>query len=106
MSVSSVLSIKTQLLTASFRWGRTPCELVGSLKGWNCYSELPKINVPTLLYHGEWDIERDEIIAPYVEHIPNIRKVTVAGASHMSHLDNEDCQERVMKLVGTFFSEN
>lgn len=92
-------------LTLLSRWGRAPHELVGSLKGWNCFSELPKINVPTLLYNGEYDIERDEIVAPYLEHIPGIRKNTVEKASHMSHLDNEDCQDRVMKLVGSFLME-
>lgn len=62
--------------------------------------------MPTLLYNGEWDIERDEAVAPYVEHIPGIRKVTVERASHMSHLDNEDCQKRVLDLVGSFLLES
>lgn len=62
--------------------------------------------MPTLLYNGEWDIESDEAVAPYVEHIPRIRKATVETASHMSHLDNEDCQDRVLELVGSFFLES
>ncbi|KAK4504692.1 hypothetical protein PRZ48_002653 [Zasmidium cellare] len=84
-------------------WGRSPFELVGSLKGWNCFSELHKINVPTLLYNGQWDIERDEVLVPYVEHVQGIRKVTIEGASHMSHL--EETQDKVLELVGSFFTE-
>ena len=72
------------------------------MKGWNCFSELPKINVPTLLYHGELDIERHEVVAPYVEHVPGIRKVTFAGLSHMTHVEDE---EKVIDLVGSFFME-
>lgn len=37
-----------------------------------------------------------------MQHVPGIRKVTLEGLSHMSHLEDE---ERVLDLVGSFFLE-
>lgn len=70
--------------------------------GWECHSRLPDISVPTLVYHGEYDYERFEAVAPFVALIPGARYVKVPDGSHMTHLDSPEKEKEVLDLVGSF----
>jgi len=63
---------------------------------------LPLINVPTFVINGEFDTTQYEPTVPFFDHIPRVRWMTVANASHMGHLDSPELQSQFLKLVGEF----
>ena len=64
------------------------------------------ISVPTLLISGEIDMSFDEEQLPFFERIPNVRWVTIAGASHMYWLDSDELETKTLKLVGEFLQRS
>lgn len=64
---------------------------------------LSQISAPTLVINGEFDTTQFEPTAPFFDHIPKVRWVTLANASHMPHLDSAEMQRKVLELVGRFF---
>jgi L-proline amide hydrolase len=84
------------------RFGKCPFILDGSLGEWDGRALLPRINVPTLVFNGEYDTAQYRSCTPFFEHIPRVRWVTLAGASHMSHLDSSEIRDKTMHLFGQF----
>lgn len=78
----------------------------GSMIGWTAIPTLHKINVPTLVYNGEYDTSHDVSQIPFFENIPRVRWITLAGAGHMPHVENDDRREKVLKLVGDFLTQS
>lgn len=72
------------------------------MEHWTAIPLLPKINVPTLIYNGEFDTAQYESTLPFFEHIPRVRWITLQGASHMSHLDSPEMRAKTLLLVGQF----
>lgn len=81
------------------RNGPSEFTVVGSLKTWSVVDEVHKIKVPTLLINGEHDEAQDVCVVPYFRGIPKVKWVTIADASHMSHVEQRG---KYMKLVSDF----
>lgn len=77
----------------------------GTIGDWDGTSLLSNINVPTLVLNGEHDTAQRRSCAPFFEHIPRVRWVTLTGASHMSHLDSPEMREKTMRLVAEFLCQ-
>lgn len=61
---------------------------------------LPRINVPTLIIVGEHDAITPPAMAETMrKHIPNARLVTIAGAGHMTPMEQP---ERVTRAIAEF----
>jgi len=80
-------------------WGPTWLIGRGALKDWTIVEDLPKINVPTLVYHGKHDQSQDFVVAPLFKHLRRVKLVRFENSSHMSH---HEVRDEVMKLVGDF----
>lgn len=72
------------------------------MEHWSNIPLLPDINVPTLVYNGEFDTAQDPAVVPFFDNIPRVRWVTIPNASHMPHLDSAEMQTKVLQLVGHF----
>jgi pimeloyl-ACP methyl ester carboxylesterase len=84
------------------RFGQCPFILDGSVGKWDGRALLPSINAPTLVFNGEYDTAQHRSCAPSFEHILRVRWVTLAGASHMSHLDSSEMRDKTMRLFAQF----
>ena len=85
-----------------YRYGPSFLNVNGSLIDWTCIPRLSQIAVPTLVYNGEHDTSHDICTAPFFEHIPRVRWITLPNAGHMCHLEGKEQRERVLRLVGEF----
>ena len=85
--------------------GPSHLTLTGSVLGWTCIPDLPKIEVPTLVYNGEYDSSHDVGTVPFFENIPRVRWITFANAGHMCHLEGGGIREKVLKVVGDFLTQ-
>ncbi|GAM91057.1 hypothetical protein ANO11243_091040 [Dothideomycetidae sp. 11243] len=74
---------------------------VGSLADWTVVPRLHRIDVPTLVFNGEFDTSHDVAQIPFFEHIPRVRWVTIAGASHSCIYEKP---EQTLRLVGDFLT--
>lgn len=74
----------------------------GTLQDWSCVPVLPQIDVPTLVYNGEFDLAQDRVTAPFFELIPRVRWVTLPGAGHMMHVESEELLQKILALIGSF----
>ncbi|KAI1389572.1 proline-specific peptidase [Hypoxylon trugodes] len=84
--------------------GPSPLTADGTLDKWTVISRLPKINVPTLVYNGEFDTSHDIAQVPFFELIPRVRWITFPNGGHMCHLE-EGLRERILKVVGEFLTQ-
>jgi pimeloyl-ACP methyl ester carboxylesterase len=73
--------------------------LVGSLQGWTVVDKLKNIQVPVLVYNGEFDEAQNVCVEPFFWEIKKVKWVTVQGGSHMTHLEK---RKEVIRLVGEF----
>lgn len=71
----------------------------------DCIPLLHRIDVPTLVLNGEADTPRPECTMPFFDHIPRVRFITFANASHMMHCDSPELKDKVLKLVGDFVKQ-
>ncbi|GAM91105.1 hypothetical protein ANO11243_091520 [Dothideomycetidae sp. 11243] len=71
----------------------------GSLSDWTVIPRLHQINVPTLVYNGEYDTSTDSTQTPFFNLIPTVHWKTIANTSHASSLEKPD---EVLGLVGNF----
>ncbi|KAF2170600.1 hypothetical protein M409DRAFT_64279 [Zasmidium cellare ATCC 36951] len=85
--------------------GLSPFVYDGFLRRYSSIPLLHKIQVPTLIFNGEFDTTQDEATYPLFEGIDKVRWVTLSGASHMPFLDSEEMLERVLGLVGGFLMQ-
>ena len=75
---------------------------MGTLKHWTILDKIHKIDVPTLLMNGRYDTAQDKVLAPYFQHIPQVKWVQFSLSSHTAHIEE---RERVMQVVGDFLAE-
>lgn len=69
------------------------------MKHWSVVDEVHKIKVPTLLINGEYDEAQDSTVAPFFRNIPKAKWITMANASHMSHVEEP---EKYLRIVSDF----
>ncbi|KAF8815260.1 proline-specific peptidase [Phlegmacium glaucopus] len=81
--------------------GPNEFHVVGTLKDWNIIDQLHKINVPTLLTNGRYDEATDTVVYPFFKHIPRVKWVQFTESSHVAQHEET---ERVMEVVGQFFT--
>jgi pimeloyl-ACP methyl ester carboxylesterase len=84
------------------RWGPSEVTLVGSLQGWTVVDKLKHIQVPVLVYNGEFDEAQTVCVEPFFWGLEKVKWVTVQGGSHMTHLEK---RTEVIKLVAKFLEE-
>lgn len=77
----------------------------GVLANWSIIHELPKVDVPTLVYSGEFDTSHEICTKPFIENIPQVRRFIFADAGHMLHLETKERLEECLELVGNFLTE-
>ncbi|RWA10281.1 hypothetical protein EKO27_g4818 [Xylaria grammica] len=87
-------------------YGPSPLIINGSLRTWTVVPKLNRITVPTLVYNGEYDTSHDVAQAPFFELIPQVRWITFSGSGHMCHLEGGGVREKVLKIVGEFFTQS
>ncbi|KAI0391212.1 proline-specific peptidase [Xylariaceae sp. FL0594] len=85
--------------------GPSPLTDAGSLLEWTVIPRLHTIDVPTLVYNGEYDTSHDIAQVPFFELIPRVRWLTIPGGGHMCHVEGDDRKERVLKVVGDFLTQ-
>ncbi|OTA55902.1 proline-specific peptidase [Hypoxylon sp. EC38] len=85
--------------------GPSPLTADGSLDTWTVVPRLHKITAPTLVYNGEYDTSHDIAQVPFFELIPRVRWITFPGGGHMCHVEGGGRRERILKVVGEFFTE-
>jgi L-proline amide hydrolase len=71
-------------------WGPNEFAPTGSLKNWTIVDRLSAISVPTLVISGEFDEATIECQQPFIEKIADVRQVIVAGASHLSMVEQPE----------------
>lgn len=72
------------------RNGPSEFTMIGPLKDWSVIGRLHKINVPTLVIHGEYDESTESVNVPFFKEIPKVKWVTVPNTSHTSWLEDPD----------------
>jgi pimeloyl-ACP methyl ester carboxylesterase len=93
------------LRLTSLRKGPSPLDFTGSFRDWTCIPRLHQINVPTLMYNGDFDTSHDVTLVPLFEHIPRVRWITFTDAAHMCHLERPELAEKVFRTVGEFLMQ-
>ncbi|KAF2149030.1 proline-specific peptidase [Myriangium duriaei CBS 260.36] len=84
--------------------GLSPMFQNGSMLHWTSIPRLPQINVPTLVYNGEYDASIDASQEPFFEKISLVRWIRFIDAGHMCHLEARGIGEKVLKAVGDFLT--
>ncbi|GAM91087.1 hypothetical protein ANO11243_091340 [Dothideomycetidae sp. 11243] len=74
----------------------------GSLRDWNIVDQLHKINVPTLMYSGEFDTSYDIASRPFFERIPKVRWVVFPGVGHGVMADPTPQSARCLRILMDF----
>ena len=64
-------------------------ESVGS-PGYDLLPRLRRLDVPTLMFHGEHDFIPLELVAPIADAIPGARLSVLAGCGHFPYLEDPD----------------
>lgn len=77
-------------------------DFTGSFRSWTVIPRLHQINVPTLMYSGEFDTSHEVTIEPLFEHIPRVKWLILPDAGHMAHLERPELAEKIFKLVARF----
>ncbi|MCJ1385991.1 hypothetical protein MMC17_009116 [Xylographa soralifera] len=85
--------------------GPSPLNCTGTFRNWTCIPRLHQIDVPTLVYNGEFDTSHDLTTAPFFEHIPRVRWITFSNAGHMCHLEGAELREKILRMVGEFLTQ-
>jgi pimeloyl-ACP methyl ester carboxylesterase len=71
------------------------------LDGWTIVDRASAIKNPTLLINGRGDIVQDFVIAPFFQHIPKVKWVTLELATHTPFFEEPD---RFFQLVSEFLA--
>ncbi|GAM91072.1 hypothetical protein ANO11243_091190 [Dothideomycetidae sp. 11243] len=74
----------------------------GSVSDWNVTSRLHKINVPTLMWDGEFDTAYDLASRPFFEHIPKVRWAVFPGVGQAVMTDETPQHCRLIRIIKTF----
>ena len=75
--------------------------ILGPLKTWDVTDIVLNISQPTLVINGRWDMAQDNVVAPFVQNIPNVKWVKFEESSHMPYWEESD---RYLQVVGDFLT--
>ncbi len=70
--------------------GPNEFHVIGTMKDWSIIDRLPRINVPTFVFRGEYDEATQECIQPFIDNIPDVRWHVFPNASHMPHVETPE----------------
>ncbi|KAJ3508467.1 hypothetical protein NMY22_g16607 [Coprinellus aureogranulatus] len=93
---ATIASDPTVYLTMN---GPNEFSVSGSLRNWTIVSDIPKIQVPTLVTNGAHDEAQDIVVLPYVKRLPHGKWVKFLDSAHMAHYEE---REKFMKTVADF----
>ena len=98
--------VKSDLCTApaeAIRFGMTKTNAVtfGSLGNWDWTAELRRLQIPTLVIHGEEDAIPMALVNEWVRALPDSRIIRVPGAAHFPHAERP---EIVFPAIETFLA--
>ncbi|KAJ3782187.1 proline iminopeptidase [Lentinula aff. detonsa] len=79
--------------------GPSEFHITGPLANWSIVQDAHKITAPTLITNGQFDEAQDEVIAPFLKEIANVKWVKFSNSSHMAHFEE---RERFMQEVSSF----
>ena len=101
MELCEFFSVRTWQFKLLMVGRQGPSELTttGTLKDWTVIDRLKNIEVPILVYNGEYDEAQDICVEPFFWGSRKVKWVTLQGASHMAHFEK---RAEVMNLVGSF----
>ncbi|KAE9386088.1 proline-specific peptidase [Gymnopus androsaceus JB14] len=75
--------------------------ITGSIKTWSVIELLSSVQYPTLITNSEYDMAQDVVVLPFFEHLPNVKWIKFAGASHHPFWE---IPEEYFKIVGDFLT--
>jgi L-proline amide hydrolase len=101
--VASFTAIEADPTVYRAMWGESEFEVTGLLRDWDVTGRLGELNAPTLLISGEHDLATPKMVEEMERRIPGSRRILVADASHLSHLEQPD---RVVEPVHAFLAES
>ncbi|KAI0475482.1 Alpha/Beta hydrolase protein [Xylariaceae sp. FL0804] len=81
--------------------GESEFASIGTLRDWEGWKEAHQIEAETLLINGRYDEVMDFVMAPWFQHIPKVKWVTLENASHSGLWE---AQERYLQLCGDFLT--
>ncbi|CAG8956337.1 hypothetical protein HYFRA_00003717 [Hymenoscyphus fraxineus] len=74
-------------------------ESSGYMKDWDTAEDAKNIDVPTIVINGIKEFASGDAVKPFLDHIPDVRLVTLEGTTHSPHVE---AKERYMKVVADF----
>lgn len=77
--------------------GPSEFHVIGTLKDWDITSQLPSIDVPTLLISGAHDEATPRIVGEIHDRIPRSRWELFAWSSHMPHVEEPAKFQQVVR---------
>jgi proline-specific peptidase len=77
--------------------------ITGTLRDWTSVDRLPRIPVPTLVMHGEFDELDASAHQPFLDSIPDVRGHVFLGASHTPFSESP---AEFSDVLGPFLAEN
>ncbi|GAM89124.1 hypothetical protein ANO11243_071590 [Dothideomycetidae sp. 11243] len=75
---------------------------IGGMRDWTVIPRLHLIDVPTLVWNGEYDASHDISVSPFFELIPRVRWVTFADAGHGFMGIDCPARDRATEILGRF----
>ncbi|KAI0153296.1 proline-specific peptidase [Xylariaceae sp. FL1272] len=82
--------------------GRSAVDLDASNASWSVIDRLNNINVPTLVYYGEYDTSHYVAQVPFLEKIRQVQAKVFMDSGHMCHLEGRGIRDEVIRSVGDF----
>ncbi|MER7413033.1 proline iminopeptidase-family hydrolase [Streptomyces cacaoi] len=90
---------KTSTTTYRTLIGHADYHVTGTLKNWDIFHELDRIDVPTLVLGGEFDTCVPAHLADIAARIPDARHLTQPGAAHMPYLESAPLRTEYLALI-------
>lgn len=91
-------------LTFQTMAGHGDHHVTGTLKDWDIFDELTRIQVPTLVLGGELDECVPSHLADIARRIPHAEHVTQSGATHLSYLEEEPVREEYVAIIQDYLN--
>ncbi|WP_328390099.1 proline iminopeptidase-family hydrolase [Streptomyces sp. NBC_00400] len=104
---TSSVSLDPELMSlTTFRTmiGHADYHVTGTLKDWDVFDALERIQVPTLVLGGEFDECVPAHLADIAERIPDSEHVTQPGAAHMGYLEEEPLRGAYVSLIQDYMA--
>jgi len=91
-------------ITVKTMFGYGEHHVVGTLKDWDIFEMLNRIETPTLILGGEFDQCTPSHLADIARRIPDAEHVTQPGATHMPYIEEAPIRERHVSIVQDYIA--